>query len=72
MNCHQEDQVSASQTIEYIQFRLAGVHLSPENTNPTTSTETDQIIAHIRSRLRPVSAQPKHFMNIFWKAKKMS
>ena len=54
MNGDMENQVSASKTVEYIQFRLAGLRLPPDHAKLKISADADQIIAHIRSRLNPL------------------
>jgi hypothetical protein len=54
MNGDTGNQVSASKAIEYIQFRLAGVRMPPDHAKLKARTDTDQIIAHVRSRLSPL------------------
>lgn len=53
MICSLENRALASKTIGYIQFRLSGVHMSTERAKYAVSADTDQIIAHMRSRLGP-------------------
>lgn len=57
MICSLKNRALASKTIGYIQFRLSGVHMSAERAKYAVSADTDQIIAHMRSRLRPAVHQ---------------
>jgi hypothetical protein len=52
MNCSFGNGILASNAIKYMQLRLSAEQMSSANIQPKTAEELDQIIEHVRSRLK--------------------
>ena len=59
MNCSFQNGVSASYAIKYMQHRLSAGQTPSANVQPKTSKDLDQIIAHMRSRLKSHAEWPR-------------
>jgi hypothetical protein len=55
MNCSFGNGISTSNAIKYMQLRLSAEQMPSANHQPKTSEDLDQIIEHMRSRLKLLS-----------------
>jgi hypothetical protein len=59
MNCSFEDGISASIAIKYLQLRLSAEQTLSANIQSKAAENLDQIIEHMRSRLKPHLEYPR-------------
>lgn len=57
MNCHGSNDLSATQAVEHIRYRLSGSKSHSINFRVGATSGIDRILGHMRDRLRTASQQ---------------